>query len=206
MESNTRLAVPVLRLLCQLTLLASILSPLPLHALEPGVGKLLVASESLRDPNFSQTVILLTHYSKTEAAGVIINRPTAISVSAALPGIQSLIGDDPAVYLGGPVATQTIRVLVNADAEIKHAYNILDKTYYLDDQDSLNHVLTHPDAINAYRFYAGYAGWGPGQLKVEILRGSWHVMSVNPVTIFERHTERLWPMLIQRVTGTWALN
>lgn len=174
-------------------------------AIEPAVGRVLVASSSLYDPNFSQTVVLITHYSKNEAAGLIINRPSSYPVSTALPGIQSRIGEDPAVYLGGPVSMQTIRVLVDARTEVKHGYNITDNVYYLDDQASLGHVLSHPESIKAYRFFAGYAGWGPGQLEIEIQRGAWHVFSANPVTFFEPHPERLWPLLIQRVTGTWAL-
>jgi putative transcriptional regulator len=168
-------------------------------------GKYLIASNQLRGSYFYKTVILLTHYTEKEAAGLVINRSTQFNASVAIPEIQSLLDDDPLIFLGGPVATDTIRVLVRSSTPVKSALHVLDDLYYMDDQTIVSLMFSQKVPFKAYRFYAGYAGWGAGQLEAEVFHGSWHVLSAKDMAILETDPELLWPDLIQRFNGVWAL-
>ena len=44
-------------------------------------GQLLLASPTLRDPNFIRTVVLVSVHSEEGAMGVVLNRPSAVTVS-----------------------------------------------------------------------------------------------------------------------------
>lgn len=63
-------------------------------------GIFLIAAPSLRDPNFRQTVVLLCEHGPEGALGVIVNRPTAMSISEALPQVPVIEGSSHVLYAG----------------------------------------------------------------------------------------------------------
>jgi putative transcriptional regulator len=48
---------------------------------------------------------------------------------------------------------------------------------------------------NEARYFVGYVGWRPGELKSEIDRGLWSVTGADLDTIFRKDTEGLWDEL-----------
>ena len=80
-----------------------------------GKGIFLIAAPSLRDPNFRQTVILLCEHGAEGALGVVVNRPTAMSVSEALPQVPILEGQGHVLFSGGPVQTNQVMMLYRLD-------------------------------------------------------------------------------------------
>ena len=84
-------------------------------AQELGKGIFLVAAPSLRDPNFRQTVVLLCEHGPEGALGVIVNRPTAMSISEALPQVPIIEGAGHVLYAGGPVQTNQVMLLYRGD-------------------------------------------------------------------------------------------
>jgi putative AlgH/UPF0301 family transcriptional regulator len=76
------------------------------------------------------------------------------------------------------------------------------------------HVLTSRPAVarvlasklpqRRLRFYVGHAGWGPGQLDGEILRGDWHVMAAAIDVVFGDAADDVWERLIARAEGLWT--
>ncbi|MGH7258994.1 MAG: YqgE/AlgH family protein, partial [Nitrospiraceae bacterium] len=68
-------------------------------------GIFLIAAPALRDPNFRQTVVLLCEHGPEGALGVVVNRPTAMSISEALPQVPVLEGQRHVLFAGGPVQT-----------------------------------------------------------------------------------------------------
>ena len=87
-----------------------------------GKGILLVAAPALNDPNFRQTVVLLCEHGPEGALGVIVNRPTAMSISEALPQVPILEGQPHVLYSGGPVQTNQVMMLyrINQTPENSH--------------------------------------------------------------------------------------
>ena len=58
--------------------------------------------------------------------------------------------------------------------------------------------------MGGLRVFAGYAGWGPGQLQAEVAEGSWVVVDSSFVDVFGHTPDRLWSDVLRRQTGELA--
>jgi putative transcriptional regulator len=154
-------------------------------------GKFLVASRDLHDPNFRESVVLLTRYSPSGAMGLIVNRPTKLTVKRFVPTASAA----QVVYFGGPVELGALLLL--QAGESKAGWKVLPGVYLVTDPDAIAETLTggNPKRVRAF---AGYAGWGPGQLDGEMLSGSWHVFPGDAKLVFDADPESVWEKLIRR--------
>lgn len=164
-------------------------------------GKFLVASRSLQDPNFSETVILLVDYDREGALGVVVNRPTDVALIDALPEISELRRRKDVVYLGGPVARDRMLVLVRTREQPPQSLRVFDRVFASGSLAALRKSMARGDSIRAY---AGYTGWGPGQLDLEVTRGDWFIGPADSNAVFADHPSTLWDTLIERYSGDWA--
>lgn len=164
-------------------------------------GKFIVASRQLLDPNFAESVILLVDYDDHGALGVVVNRPTEVPLTVALPDIKELRKRKDRVYLGGPVGRDRMVLLLKSRKAPPESVHIFDTVYASGSLDALRHTVSSGDGVRAY---AGYAGWGAGQLDAEVARGDWLIGPADPKTIFELPPERAWPTLFERFIGDWA--
>ncbi|MBL1277415.1 MAG: YqgE/AlgH family protein [Ectothiorhodospiraceae bacterium] len=180
-----------------LFLSSSSLSAAP-KSLPTDQGLFLVATDQLEGTGFQETVILITHYSKRGATGLTINRPTTIPLQQAFPRIQQLNQRTDPLYLGGPVSTNAIFVLMSTDHPRKNMHLIANNIYF----STANNAFKQPLAAQS-RTYAGYTGWAPGQLQAEINRGDWLLVHTQPDIIFEEDPGVLWQRLIKRWSGDW---
>jgi putative transcriptional regulator len=170
----------------------------------PAQGKFLVASRELEDPNFSQTVVLLLKYDPQGAVGLVIDRPTEMTLSMLLPEIKGLEGRPDAVYLGGPVAMTQFLMLVRAPSQPEGARQVFADVYVSSSRELLLSMIADSPGGESFRVYAGYAGWAPGQLDREVARGGWHVMSAASDLVFDEQPSQVWPRLIARTSVQWA--
>lgn len=172
---------------------------------QPGVGRLLVASRDLLDPNFRRTVVLLVEYGEREGAmGLVLNRPAAIEVGsflADIPGLEDL--HDP-VFVGGPVEPFRAVLLIRAPERPEHASPVIGDVHFSSSRSLLERLAGAPQPEERFRVYAGYAGWSPGQLEMEIAAGGWHVLRADPGDIFDLPSERLWPEMERRGVAVWT--
>ena len=176
--------------------------PDPANELARGV--FLTASRNLLDPNFSQTVVLLLDYGAEGALGLIINRPTDIELAAVLPDLVSLEGRGDLVFVGGPVGRDHLVVLIRSAVAPAQSGLVVGDVYVTGSVDVLREFLD-PAVVDAeFHAYAGYAGWGPGQLDGEVSRGDWHVSPADSETVFELPASQMWPALIRRTSGQWV--
>ena len=167
-------------------------------------GKLLVASRGLSDPNFSETVILLLAYEPNGTVGVIINRPSDINLATVLPEIKPLRRRPGAVYLGGPVLTNHVLLLIRSTKAPGDSLLVFDHIYAGSSLATLRRALERQGPKDLFRAYAGHAGWAPGQLEAEVGRGDWYVTATNADTVFTKSPNNLWRTLVQRVEGDWV--
>lgn len=151
-------------------------------------GKFLVATKNLGDPNFRETVVLLTRYNPAGAMGIIVNRPTTISVKKFIPASNSTAG----VYFGGPVELGGLIIL--QQSESKGSERIIPGVFLVADPDLVQKAAGSSGA----RLFAGYAGWGAGQLDHEMRVGSWHVFPGDARLVFHAEPETVWQKLIRR--------
>lgn len=164
-------------------------------------GKFLVASRSLRDPSFAETVVLLVDYDDNGALGVVVNRPTDIPLVTALPEVRELRRRKDTIYLGGPVARDRMVLLVRSDGMPPDSIEVLEHVYATGSLSVLRRSLEKRQALRAF---AGYAGWGPGQLEAEVDRGDWLIGPADSKAIFEDTPAELWSRFFERFTGGWA--
>ncbi|MDX2166424.1 MAG: YqgE/AlgH family protein [Deltaproteobacteria bacterium] len=174
----------------------------PAHATRLAKGKFLVASRDLVDPNFFETVILLVDYDPHGALGVVVNRPTAVRLVEALPEVTELRRRKDVVFLGGPVARDRMLLLVRTSNAPRQSFRVFDRVYASGDLDALRHSLAHGEGVRAF---AGYAGWGPGQLDAEVARGDWLIGPADATALFDTAPSAIWDDLVERFSGDWTM-
>ena len=165
-------------------------------------GIFLVAKPQLPDPNFRETVVLITQPDAGNGPlGVIINRPLAARLSDALPGGVTIPAGSEQIYGGGPVGRNRMLFLVRANAAPPRSLRILDDLFLSGDPQLPARVASDELKALAYRAYIGYAGWGPRQLQSEIAAGGWYLAPADPDIIFAADASTVWPAMIKRVTS-----
>jgi putative transcriptional regulator len=176
-----------------------------LVAQEPAAGRLLVASPILLDPNFVRTVVLLLDHDGDGTLGVVLNRPTTVPVASVLPGWADVVDDPPVLFDGGPVSADSalaVACVPEAEGEDPVGFRRLFGPTGMVDLDTPREVLA--PAMTRMRIFAGYAGWGGGQLEAEIDEGSWYVVVAETADIFAESPEDLWRQVLRRQHGPLA--
>lgn len=164
----------------------------------PAAGKLLVADQTMLDPRFIQTIVLLFRYSKDGAAGLILNHPMNVNVSKIFPEIPGLNSKKEFLHFGGPVAADTVFLLVQGKDPGDKAERIFQNVFISADKSVMQEELGHIKGPEKLHVYAGYAGWGAGQLDMEIAGGHWHVLPADTKAIFYSDPEKIWQEYLDR--------
>jgi putative transcriptional regulator len=163
-------------------------------------GKLLVSSPSLVDPNFRKTVVLIAHHDDDGALGLVLSRPSAVPASEAVPSLEGLPGADAPVFVGGPVQPQAFMALAEfADVE--------DAAAPIFDHIGFVSADAEPDllSIRRVRLFAGYAGWGAGQLEEEVANEDWILEPALADDAFTEEPDELWRVILRRKGGIYEL-
>jgi putative transcriptional regulator len=166
-------------------------------------GQLLVAGPALQDPNFRRTVVLICEHTADGALGLVINRPTTIEVTDAVPELAALLGPGACLWSGGPVQPQSIVLLaeISEDPPEDALMVVGDVGLVLQGVD-LEELAGGADRGRAF---LGYSGWGPGQLEDELERGDWIVVPAEPDDAFREDADALWGEVLARQGGEYAL-
>ncbi len=170
--------------------------------LSPEVGRLLVARAGLPDPNFFESVVLLLDYAEDAGAvGVVLNRRTGLAVGHAVPPEVGLADRDDRLYLGGPVSLDTLIVLMTEEEAPRAASPILPGVVVVRSGEGLDQLMEGDPAPPSVRFFAGYAGWAPGQLEDEIARGVWKLLPGDSRWVFTDRPDETWRRLTDILFG-----
>ena len=168
-----------------------------------GAAILLVAAPELSDPNFRHSVVLVSgHRGVAGPIGVIINRPTTVTLAQALPDVKALSGLDDKVYFGGPVSTQALFYVFRSPTKPDDAIEVAPGVYLDWGGERLKELLARDKPTEGLRVYAGHSAWAPGQLEAEVARGSWKAARPEERIIFNAKPETLWSELERRVSST----
>jgi putative transcriptional regulator len=164
------------------------------------VGSLLVASPLMGDANFAGGVVLVCAHDPDGALGLLINRPTEMAVADHLPEWRQQVADPPVVFLGGPVQVDVAIGIATADAALSDWTAVVGDTGMID-------VASMPAeaAVHRVRVFAGYAGWGAGQLESEIDGGDWLVVPAHPDDAFDPDPAGLRRRVLARQTDATRL-
>ncbi|HEY2570890.1 MAG TPA: YqgE/AlgH family protein [Solirubrobacteraceae bacterium] len=166
------------------------------------VGQLLLASPTLRDPNFERTVVLIGVHSDEGAMGVVLNRPSEVTVGEAAPQLEETVEESERVFVGGPVQPTSIVFLAEFLDPEPAGVLVLGRIGFPAPDAELDELSR---ATGRVRVFAGFAGWGEGQLESEIADGDWIAQDALPEDVFSELPEELWSSVLTRKGGSYAL-
>jgi len=165
-------------------------------------GQLLLASPALHDPNFIRTVVLIGVHTEEGAMGVVLNRPSTVTVGEAVPQLEQAVGASDPVYLGGPVQPRSIVVLAEFEDPAPAGLIVLGRIGFPAHDADIEQL---GEATSRRRVFAGFAGWGEGQLDAEVDHGDWIAHPALPEDVFTVLPQELWSSVLERKGGSYAL-
>lgn len=154
-------------------------------------GKLLLAEPFMYEKSFKRGVVMICEHVHEEGTlGFILNKPLDVYVDELVEDFPRI---DAPVFYGGPVATNSLHFLHNVGDMVDGSQEIAQGVYWGGDYDKLK-FLINAELIKSQnvRFFVGYSGWSAGQLKEEMLMGSWITADGHPNYLFKSKPTQLW--------------
>jgi len=159
----------------------------------------LIAKPELQDPNFAQSVVLVIFPKDGGPIGVILNRPTRLTLQEGFPDQPQLKARTDPLFFGGPVQAGGLMFLFRGSSDTERAFPVVGDLYLGADSGLLARLLTQKSAA-VQRFFLGYAGWSGPQLEREIALGAWYVIEADVETV-RSDPKTLWRDLVRRATA-----
>jgi putative transcriptional regulator len=182
-----------------------LLCPLPGRAADPLQAIVLVAKPGLLDPNFRESVVLVTRTPGEQTVGVILNRPTEVKLGELWRDNPDAAAYAERVYFGGPVLPRAVVALFrSATPPEAPAFPVLADVYLSMHPGNIAPLLASHDSV--HRLFAGFAGWSQRQLESEIARDDWYVLPAREALLFRKDTASLWRELVDQARGARAEN
>ena len=149
----------------------------------------------MADPNFSTTVTLICEHNDEGALGIVINRPTPLTMSGLF---EQLSVEDPnpqaaelPVLSGGPVGMERGFVLHGSNYSYENTLAVSGDIHLTLSRDIIDAMATG-DGPDKTLIALGYAGWEAGQLEGEMLANSWLNVPANPEIVFDTPFDKRW--------------
>jgi putative transcriptional regulator len=157
----------------------------------------LVAKRRFRDPLYAETIVIARPIGQDVHVGLILNKPTEVSLAQAFPGHGPSLGVRQPLYLGGPAEANAVFALVASHASPGRGSMQLSQDLFLViAKDTVDRVIE--TAAGHARFFAGAVVWRQGELAQELKNGIWHVLEPDPELVLPQKTEDLWQRLVHR--------
>lgn len=177
-------------------------------------GQALLATPVIGDDRFAQAVILIVNHDEEGALGLVLNEPGYVAVDETLPVWADRVGLPALVFMGGPMSPDRALGLARLDVDAPAnsggpAFTALPQGPNDDDTVGLVDLSTQPGdlpaLVHSVRVFAGYAGWGPGQLESELSVGAWWTTAVRAADVLGDDPAGLWARVVGRQPGSRAL-
>ncbi len=162
-------------------------------------GSLLVSRPELADPNFDGTLTLILEHDEEGAIGVVVNRPSHVEITDAYPEWANVADLPSVLFEGGPVETDSLIALgwgERLDGDLPMGLTSIDLEQQV--------PLVIAEGLERLRIFAGYAGWGGGQLEGELANGAWWVVPCIVEDLFRPDPEGIWATVLRRSGGELA--
>ena len=160
-----------------------------------------MANPHLADPNFARSVVLMIEHDADGALGLVLDRPSGTPVDDIIEQWAHLAAAPGVFFLGGPVSPDSVSCLgriasPGAPAAARRIVGDI-ATVDLDDDPATA-------GFAAVRLFAGYAGWGPGQLDGELAANGWLVVDARPGDALDPEPATIWRRVLARQPGSAA--
>jgi putative transcriptional regulator len=184
--------------------LVSILLGLPLPSAcraqnKQDKAEFLVARRQIQDPFFEHSVVFMLPAPKTPLiVGLIINKPTHVTLGKLFPNTPEFKNRTEPAYFGGPVDVRIPSVVFRSPTAPEHAVQLYGNVYLTFDYDLISSVFQNSQQAAEPRMFLGRAQWAPDQLQNEIRQGSWYRVQADGDLIFSSQPNGLWRTLHDR--------
>lgn len=178
-------------------------------------GQLLLDSGQLRGSFFQRTVVLICEHNAEGAFGLVLNRATGSKIGEmVVADLPETLKEFP-LYLGGPVQPTALSFL-HSDAFIPD----LDSSFVSLDVsgpdvipnlslghslDTLMEIGESFSPVRKVKMFAGYAGWGPGQLEDEMKRKAWLTHPASLELVLDSDPTTLWQKVLRTMGPKYKL-
>lgn len=175
-------------------------------------GKFLISEADLQDPNFYRTVVLMIEHNNEGAFGLVVNQKSTAALEDVAPDFKGSEVAALPVFIGGPVQQDHMFILHSGlPGNNRSAYSIepvggiIFEPDFRIISDFIQGEMLDLDAADRpiLHFYAGYSGWGPGQLEGEIDRHSWILLDGSPELVFSENPEEAWSDALRKKGGIY---
>ncbi len=155
----------------------------------------LIAMPNLADPNFSKTVTYICAHNEEGAMGIIINRPTDLSLGEVLSQMELEVTENDIellpVFHGGPVQTDRGFILHGSGYDWDSSLSVSQQIDMTTSKDVLQAVASGDGPKDIF-VALGYAGWSAGQLEDEIVQNAWLSGPAKSEIIFKTPIQNRW--------------
>jgi putative transcriptional regulator len=155
----------------------------------------LIAMPAMADPNFTQTVTYICKHDVAGAFGLVLTRPSDLSLGEMLGQLAIDLKDrslvERPVMHGGPVEPQRGFVLHRSEHTFEATLAVSAEVKLTSSPDVLASIGAGAGPEPAL-VALGYAGWGRGQLEAELGSNTWLTVPANPAIIFETPFAERW--------------
>ncbi len=176
-----------------------------LPKLAPAKGRILIADPFLKGPYFGRSIILLTEYGQQGAVGFVLNKTNNLYPDEVIEELLSFKGE---LYIGGPVASDTLHFIHTLADKVPGSVRITDTIWWGGDFEILKKLINNHEAnYEQVKFFAGYSGWSPNQLEGEIEENSWIVTEIDDGMIMSNNADDIWKKSMESlgdVYKTWS--
>jgi putative transcriptional regulator len=145
-------------------------------------------------------VILIAHHDEDGAMGLVLTRPSDVRVVDAVPALEAIVAEGDVVAVGGPVQPEAFMVLAEFDDVEEAAACVIGDVGFLPAEADPGDL-----SLRRARVFAGYAGWGAGQLEAELAEPSWIVVPAEPEDAFASDPDELWRRVVARKGAKYTL-
>jgi putative transcriptional regulator len=145
--------------------------------------------------------VLIGHHDDEGAVGVVLNQPFEVTVGDAVPPLAGLVPTDEPLFRGGPVQPEAAVVVADFADPTKAVVIAFGTSGFLAEETDASDV----GVLRRARVYAGYSGWGPGQLESELEEEAWLVTPARSEDVFVDDPDRLWGQVLGRMGRGYEL-
>lgn len=166
-------------------------------------NQILIAMPSLDESYFGRTIIYMCEHDDDGAMGLVINKPTELSISKVLAELNLIDEEDErlekhSVMSGGPVQTDRGFILHNDDKQWSSSLKLNDNITVTTSKDILENLATE-QGPNKFIMTLGYAGWSAGQLEQELADNTWLTLDADPELIFNTPVNECWNKALEKL-------
>lgn len=155
----------------------------PVQPVENGV--LLAAAPNVTGFRFERSIVFVVHHDDNGSLGLIVNRPTRLSVAETFDELEGLDEYEGRVYVGGPLEpTRPLLLLNDAAGVMRESEPVFGSIHVVASTDLVRRYAERLTSEATLRVYAGHIRWEPGQLQAEVAAGNWRVLPGSVEAVF----------------------